>query len=70
MLKSAALQSIGGKLLCTLVTEGGAELAFEVADHPELRFGKGSKADNTHVDLTLTVRVGSLATFTMQPELL
>ncbi len=70
MLKVATLESRGGKLICTLVTEGSAELSFEVSDRPELRFGKDPKADNTHVDLTLTVRVANLITLTNQPELI
>ncbi len=70
MLKVATLESTGGKLICKLVTEGGAELAFEIADHPDLKFGKSAKADNTHVDLTLTVRVANLVTITNQPDLM
>ena len=70
MVKVATLESKGGKLVCTLVTDGGAQLSFEVADRPELKFGKDPKADNTHVDLTLTVRVANLVTLTNQPDLL
>lgn len=70
MLKVATLESKGGKLICHLVTDGGAELGFEIEDRPELRFGKSAKADNTHVDLTLTVRVANLITLTNQPDLL
>ncbi len=70
MIKVATLEQKGGKLVCHLVTEGGAELGFELQAAPELRFGKSSKADNTHVDLTLTVRVANLITLTNQPDLL
>ena len=70
MLKVATLESRGGKLICTLVTEGAAELSFEIEASPDLRFGKSIKADNTHVDLTLTVRVANLITLTNQPDLL
>lgn len=70
MLKSATLQSTGGKLICTLVTESDQELVFNLNGTPELRFFKDPKADNTHVDITLTVRVANLITYTQQPELL
>ena len=70
MLMAATLESKAGKLFCTLVTEGDERLSFEIADKPELHFGKSSKADNTHVDLTLTVRVANLITLNHQPDLL
>ena len=70
MLKVATLQSTGGKLICKLVTDAGNELSFEVADRPDLKFGRSEKADNTHVDVTLTVRVANLVTVTNQPDLM
>ncbi len=70
MLKSATLQSTGGKLICTLVTESDQELVFGLQGNPDLKFQKDTKADNTHVDITMTVRVANLITYTSQPELL
>ena len=70
MLERATLQSQGGKLVCTLLTEGGQELTFGLASEPDLRFYKDAKADNTHVAVTLTVRVANLVTITNQPDLM
>lgn len=70
MLERATLQSTGGKLVCTLEGEGAHALTFEVTETPVVRLGRGSKADNTFADVTLTVRVASLVTVTKQPELL
>ena len=70
MVKGACLESTGGKVICTLTHEDGAQFAFEISSSPDLKFGKDPKADNTHVDLTLTVRVAGLVTITKQPELL
>ena len=70
MLERATLQQQGGKLICTLLTEGGHELTFGLASDPRLEFKRDPKADNTHVDLTLTVRVANLITLTNQPDLL
>lgn len=69
MLKSATLQQTGGKLICTLITESDEQLVFGLAGIPDLKFGKDPKADNTHVDITMTVRVSNLVTYTEQPEL-
>jgi hypothetical protein len=71
MLAKATIQSDGGKLIVTLKGEGnGHALTFEVCDTPKVVIGRGSKADNTHADLTFTVRVANLVTVTKQPELL
>ena len=70
MLERATLQQQGGKLICTLLTEGGQELTFGLASDPGLDFRRNAKADNTHVDLTITVRVSDLVTLTNQPELI
>lgn len=70
MLKSATLQSVDGKLMCTLVTDGDEELGFWLAAVPDLKFGKDMKADNTYVDVTMTVRVANLVTYTAQKDLL
>ncbi len=71
MLAKATIQSDGGKLVVTLKGEGnGHALTFEVVDVPKVLLGRGQKADNTHADLTLTVRVAQLITVTKQPELI
>ncbi len=70
MLKSATLQSTDGKLICTLVTDADQELVFALTGTPDLRLVKDPKADNTHVDITMTVRVANLVTYTAQGELI
>jgi hypothetical protein len=70
MLKGATVQMVGGKLVCTLVAESDADLTFGLVKLPDLKISRSDKADNTHVDLTLTVRVANLITLTNQPDLI
>ena len=69
-LHGATLESCDGKWVCTLQDEHGALLRFILSETPTARMVKDPKADNTHVDLTLTMRVENIATITNQTDLI